>query len=67
MAEGAVMGMDYPKCPGCKDGVLLPLSDYGPDGSSVHWKAWACIRKTCGYTIRVDKGVVAYESVTATR
>jgi hypothetical protein len=57
---------DYPKCPNCADGWLLPLSDYGPEGASVHWKAWACSRSKCGYSIRVDKGIVAYESVMPT-
>jgi len=54
---------EFPKCPKCSDGLLLPLSDYGPDGASVMWKAWACSQQKCGYSIRVDKGVVAYQSV----
>jgi hypothetical protein len=52
----------FPECPKCDKGVLLPLSDYGQDGATVLYKAWACIKETCGYTLRVDKGKVAYES-----
>lgn len=47
------------RCPG----VLLPLSDYGPDGAAVTYKAWVCSNSACGHTIRVDKGQVTYETV----
>lgn len=52
-----------PACPSCSKGLLLPLSDYAPEGASVRYKAWACSRSQCGYVIRADKGVVAYERV----
>jgi len=56
------MNLPLPSCPSC-NGVLLPLSDYAPEGASVLYKAWACSRQQCGYVIRADKGVVAYERV----
>ena len=31
---------DFPECVKCEDGVLVPLSDYGPDGASLQFKAW---------------------------
>jgi len=57
--------MDLPHCPTCMDGVLLPLSDYAPEGASVRYKAWACSRQQCGYVVRADKGVIAYDRVTS--
>ena len=41
---GALKGgveMDLPKCQKCNNGILIPLSDYGQDGASVIFKAWA--------------------------
>jgi hypothetical protein len=58
--------MELPKCASCNKGVLLPLSDYGPDGSSVKWKAWACSNKACGFGVRIDKGQLAYDHVNTT-
>jgi len=51
---------NFPKCLKCNQGVLVPLSDYGPDGSSVKYKAWGCTNADCGFAIRVDKGEVSY-------
>ena len=52
--------MDLPQCHKCGRGILVPLSDFGPRGSSLEYKVWACINPTCGFTIRIDKGVVIY-------
>ena len=52
--------MDFPKCQKCNNGVLIPLSDYGQDGASVMYKAWACTNPDCGFSLRVDKGEVTY-------
>ena len=52
--------MELPKCMSCSDGRLVPLSDYGTDGASVMYKAWACINPTCGFQLRIDKGQVTY-------
>jgi hypothetical protein len=57
-AVGGVM--DLPKCQKCNNGVLIPLSDYGQEGSSVIFKAWACTNPECGFSLRVDKGEVSY-------
>ena len=60
---GALKGgveMDLPKCQKCNNGLLIPLSDYGQDGASVMFKAWACTNPDCGFSIRVDKGEVTY-------
>jgi hypothetical protein len=56
--EGVVM--DLPKCQKCNNGLLIPLSDYGQDGASVQYKAWACTNPDCGFSIRIDKGEVSY-------
>jgi len=57
--EGGVE-MDLPKCQKCNDGLLIPLSDYGQDGASVQYKAWACTNPDCGFSIRIDKGEITY-------
>ena len=52
--------MDLPKCQKCNNGVLIPLSDYGQEGASVMYKAWACTNPDCGFSLRIDKGEVTY-------
>ena len=52
------VGVDLPRCLKCNRGVLVPLSDYGPSGATLKYKAWVCINPTCGFMIRIDKGVV---------
>ncbi|MDD2942887.1 MAG: hypothetical protein PHC51_07985 [bacterium] len=52
--------IDFPKCNKCSSGVLIPLSDYGQDGASVTYKAWACTNPDCGFSLRIDKGEVSY-------
>jgi hypothetical protein len=46
----------YPSCQKCGTGVLVPLSDYGRDGSSIQYKAWVCTNPDCGFNIRIDNG-----------
>ena len=48
--------INFPTCLKCKEGVLIPLSDYGRDGAAIHYKAWACTNPSCGYHIRIDNG-----------
>lgn len=50
----------YPKCLKCNAGVLIPLSDYGQEGATVKYKAWACTNPDCGFSLRIDKGEVTY-------
>lgn len=52
--------MDLPRCQKCSQGVLVPLSDFGPRGAALEYKVWVCIQPQCGFTIRIDKGVVVY-------
>lgn len=54
--------MEWAECQKCNVGFLLPLSDYGPEGAAVKYKAWACINPKCGFVIRVDKGNVTFSS-----
>jgi hypothetical protein len=65
--EGVVMMTVFPQCPKCSTGPLLPLSDYGGDGGTILFKAWACINPACGFSLRVDKGVVSYATVQGVR
>ena len=48
--------MELPKCQKCNDGVLIPLSDYGQDGASVMYKAWACTNPMCRFNIKIRNG-----------
>ena len=50
----------FPKCQKCNDGILLPLSDYGRDGATIQYKAWACSNPTCGFNIRIDNGEITF-------
>ncbi|MEO0293395.1 MAG: hypothetical protein ABIN61_04125 [candidate division WOR-3 bacterium] len=52
--------IEYPKCLKCNFGVLVPLSDYGQGGASIHYKAWVCTNPDCHYHIRVDNGEISY-------
>ncbi len=49
-----------PECLKCPTGLLIPLSDYGRDGSSIHYKAWVCTNPECGYNIRIDNGELSF-------
>ena len=53
------MESDFPQCQKCSTGVLIPLSDYGREGSSIMYKAWVCTDPNCGFTIRIDNGEIS--------
>lgn len=44
------------RCLKCNLGYLVPLSDYGSQGASVHYKAWVCINPDCGFNIKIRNG-----------
>ena len=50
------MELTLPTCQKCSNGVLVPLSDYGRDGASIHYKAWVCTSPECGFNLRIDNG-----------
>jgi hypothetical protein len=54
------MERDFPECKKCSTGVLIPLSDYGREGSSIMYKAWVCTNPDCGFNIRIDNGEVSF-------
>jgi hypothetical protein len=54
------MFAQFPECPKCTDGKLLPLSDYGRDGATIRYKAWVCANPECGFLIRIDNGEVSF-------
>ena len=61
MRGGYVMNCnEFPMCRKCKQGRLLPLSDYGRDGAAITYKAWACSNPECGFSIRIDNGEISY-------
>lgn len=63
------MEMNFPVCLKCNTGVLVPLSDYGREGSSILYKAWVCTNPDCGFNLRIDNGEISrgYEIRQASR
>jgi hypothetical protein len=51
---------ELPGCRKCREGTLLPLSDYGRDGAPITYKAWACSNPECGFNVRIDNGELSY-------
>ena len=45
-----------PQCLKCNRGALVPLSDYGSQGATVHFKAWVCTNPDCGFNIKIRNG-----------
>jgi len=50
---------EYPQCLKCGSGILIPLSDYGREGSSIMYKAWVCTNPECGFNLRIDNGEIS--------
>lgn len=48
----------FPKCQKCKTGDLVPLSDFGSQGASIHYKAWVCTNPDCGFNLKIRNGDV---------
>jgi hypothetical protein len=51
---------EFPVCRKCRDGSMLPLSDYGRDGAPITYKAWVCSNPDCGFNIRIDNGEISF-------
>ena len=49
---------DFPTCRSCDAGDLLPLSDFGPQGSAVYYKSWVCSNPDCGFNLKIRNGDV---------
>ena len=54
------MEAQYPSCQKCNNGKLIPLSDYGRQGSEIRYKAWVCTNPDCGFNIRIDNGELSF-------
>jgi hypothetical protein len=52
----AEVGWAFPVCRACGQGVLVPLSDYGGQGSAVTFKAWVCTEPGCGFNLKIRNG-----------
>lgn len=48
----------FPDCMSCGEGVLVPLSDFGSHGASVHYKAWICTNPVCKFNLKIRNGEV---------
>jgi len=51
---------EFPQCLRCGRGRLLPMSDYGREGASILFKAWACNNPECGFNLRIDNGELSF-------
>ena len=51
---------ELPTCRKCREGSLLPLSDYGRDGAPITYKAWVCSNPDCGFNLRIDNGEISF-------
>jgi hypothetical protein len=51
-----VVVVNYPKSQKCKEGDLVPLSEYGSQGAAIYFKAWACTNPDCGFNIKIRNG-----------
>lgn len=47
---------NLPRCQKCKDGDLVPLSDFGSQGADIHYKAWVCTNPECGFNLKIRNG-----------
>lgn len=54
-----IMDSTFPDCKKCRDGVLIPLSDYGREGAPITYKAWVCSNPDCGFNLRIDNGEIS--------
>lgn len=52
--------MELPDCPKCKAAKMVPLSDYANQGSTVEYKAWACLNSECKHQVGIDRGAVRW-------
>tara|TARA_B100001029_G_scaffold68438_1_gene55715 strand:- start:2577 stop:2792 length:216 start_codon:yes stop_codon:yes gene_type:complete len=54
------MAEQFPKCLSCDnpDAVLVPLSDFGGQGASIHYKAWVCTEEGCTFNLKIRNGDV---------
>ncbi len=50
--------VNFPKCQKCKDGDLVPLSDFGSQGAAIQFKAWVCTNPECGFNLKIRNGDV---------
>jgi hypothetical protein len=52
----------FPRCRRCGDGDLVPLSDFGPKGGEVRYKAWGCTAPACGGAVKLHRGQIVREA-----
>ena len=48
----------WPVCRSCDNGQLVPLSDFGGQGASVHYKAWVCTNPDCEFNLKIRNGEI---------
>jgi hypothetical protein len=59
MGEQDAGGEAFPRCRACGRGELVPLSDFGPQGGEVRYKAWVCTNPACGFAVKIHGGEIS--------
>jgi hypothetical protein len=54
--EPGAAGPGFPRCRRCSRADLVPLSDFGPQGGEVRYKAWVCTNPGCGFALLTRRG-----------
>ena len=62
MDEAGVGGAAFPPCRACGRGDLVPLSDFGPQGAEMRYKAWVCTNPACGFAVKIHGGGIIREA-----
>ena len=47
---------EFPECRVCDQGELLPLSDFGGQGSAVYYKAGVGSNPDCDFNLKIRNG-----------
>jgi hypothetical protein len=48
----------FPPCRRCGQGDLVPLSDFGPHGGEMRYKAWVCTNPGCSFAVKIRGGEI---------
>jgi hypothetical protein len=55
----------YPLCQRCRQGALVPLSDYDREGASLRYKAWVCTFPGCEFNLKIRRGEIILDEPVA--
>lgn len=56
---------NFPKCPMCEKGLMLPLTDETKDKGNVMIKLWACNNSKCNHNVGLQSGKLIKQEINA--